>query len=163
MREKARLTRGRTPASDSAGVRHRGPRAEGAGAAPSWAPLGEHGKLPSPLGPARAPRCPRTERRRHAPHCLLSPGGSRCPPPPVRLLPHRPHPVTSAALHSFLFDTSTRYSSACVLPPPQAHVLLPLQRLRTSPARAPTSTRRTPPSPRGDRVQLGVAWRLADL
>ncbi|XDB54329.1 hypothetical protein AB1E18_007798 [Capra hircus] len=79
--------------------------------------LASTGNSPRPSAPS-APRCPLTERRRHAPHCLRSPGGSRCPPPPVRPLPHRPHPVTSAALHSFLFDTSTRYSSVCVLPPP---------------------------------------------
>lgn len=133
LRKKARLTWGRNARPDSRfGLgRCLAPRAqeEGAGAAPSWAPLGEHRKLPLPLGPAPRSCCHRTARRMHAPRCLLSPGGSPCPPLPDRLLPHRPHPITSAALHSFLFDTSTRYSSVCVLPPPSAHVLLPLPRL----------------------------------
>lgn len=120
---------GRTPASDSAGVWHRGPRRKALAQLRAGLHLSEDGNSPCHPAPRRAPRCHGTERRRHAPHCRLCPGGSLCPPLLVRLLPHRPHPVTSAALRSFLFDTSTGYSSVCVLPPPSAHVLLPLPRL----------------------------------
>lgn len=66
-----------------------------------------------------------------------SPGGSLCSPLRVRPLPHRPHPVTSAALHSFLFDTSTGYSAVCVLPPPLSPRAPAAPSALTSPAGSP--------------------------
>lgn len=131
QRGKARLTWGARRRSFGLRTRQVSGTA-GPGGREALAPLqaGLHfartGNSPCHPAPRRAPRCHRTERRRHAPHCLLSPGGSLCPPLAVRQLLHRPHPVTSAALHSFLFDTSTGYSAVSVFPPPSAHVLLPL-------------------------------------
>nr|XP_031528553.1 uncharacterized protein LOC116277987 [Vicugna pacos] len=78
LREKAGLTWGPNAPPDSrfALVRCLAPRAqaEGAGAAPSWAPLGEHGKLPLPLGPApRSSLSPHRATQARS-HRLLSPG-----------------------------------------------------------------------------------------
>lgn len=93
-----------------------------------------------PPAPRRAPRRPRTERRRHAPPCASVRVG---PVPAARgsLLPHRPHPVTSAALHSFLFDTSTGYSASA-----SSHPLSPRASAAPSapnfPCGAPTSARK---------------------
>ena len=129
-----------TPASDSAGVWHRGPRRKALAQLRAGLHLSEDGNSPRHPAPRGAPRCHGTERRRHAPHCRLCPGGSVCPRLRVRLLPHRPHPVTSAALHSFLFDTSTGYSSVCVLPPPQ-----PTCFCRSLGSKLPLPKPRTPP------------------
>lgn len=111
---------------DAAGVWHRGPWRKALAQLRAGLHFARTGNSPCHPAPRRALRCHRTERHRHALHSLLTPGGSLCPPLAVRLLPHGPHPVTSAALHSFLFDTSTGYSAVSVLPPLSAHVLLPL-------------------------------------
>lgn len=103
-----------------------------------------------PAAPRRAPRRPRTERRRHAPPCASVRVG---PAPSSRAarLPHRPHPVTSAALHSFLFDTSTGYSASA-----SSHPLSPRASAAPSapnfPCGAPTSARK----PQGPRSWAGT-------
>lgn len=111
---------------DAAGVWHRGPRRKALAQLRAGLHFARTGNSPCHPTPRGALRCHRTERYRHALQSLLVPGGSFCLPLAVRLLPHGPHPVTSAALHSFLFDTSTGYSAVSVLPPLSAHVLLPL-------------------------------------
>lgn len=102
---------------DSAGVCHRGPWRKALVQLLTGFHFSRTGNSLCHPAPRRAPSCHRTERRKHAPLCCFCPGGSPCPPLVVRLRPHRPHPVTSAALHAFLFDTSTGYSSVSVLPP----------------------------------------------
>lgn len=103
-----------------------------------------------PPAPRRAPRRPRTERRRHAPPCASVRVGP-APSSRVARLPHRPHPVTSAALHSFLFDTSTGYSASA-----SSHPLSPRASAAPSapnfPCGAPTSARK----PQGPRSWAGT-------
>lgn len=65
----------RTPASDSAGVWHRRPRRKALAQLRAELHLSEDGNSPCYPAPRRAPRCHGTERRRHAPHCRLCPGG----------------------------------------------------------------------------------------
>lgn len=105
----------RTP--DAAGVWPGGSRRKALAQPRAGLHFARTGNSPWHPAPPRAPRCRRTDRRRHAPHCPLRAGGS-LPAARGRTLLRRPHPVTSAALRAFLFHTSTGDSAVSVLQPP---------------------------------------------
>lgn len=115
--------------------------AEGAGGRRScepgctWRGRGTPAAGPAPRSSPSPPRAPQARAS-----LRLRPAG---PAPSARgsRLPHRPHPVTSAALHSFLFDTSTGNSASA-----SSHPLSPRASAAPSapnfPCRAPTSARK---------------------
>lgn len=98
------------------------------GPARSLAQLGA-GHLASPGHPSRrsAARCHRTRTPRHH----LQPQASA--PLSHVAAPGRPHPVTPAALHSCLFDTSPVTPPPGVLPPPQPTCFCARSRLQLPP------------------------------
>lgn len=136
-------------------------RAEGAGAAASRPHFARTGDSPRrrPRAALRAVTAPSDAGTRLA--ASWGPGVS-APASRGCARPHRPHPVTSAALHSFLFDTSTGSSAVSVLPPPR-----PTCSCRSLRSELPLPP--APPPPPGNpalserRPGPGDAWWPSDL